>query len=118
MELNDKVTQLEDEIKILKNEIQAVLLDLRESYLSNKNPFNVNEAPVMSQPLIITPPVMPAPQQQPDTPVAVDETPNSQTEIDLEEESLANLQSDDALESDADSIDLDKLLALVKQHIG
>jgi archaellum component FlaD/FlaE len=40
MELNDKVTQLEDEIKILKNEVQAVLLDLRESFLSNINPFS------------------------------------------------------------------------------
>ena len=40
MELNDKVTQLEDEIKILKNEVQAVLLDLRESFLNNVNPFN------------------------------------------------------------------------------
>lgn len=40
MELNDKVTQLEDEIKILKNEVQAVLLDLRESFLNNINPFN------------------------------------------------------------------------------
>lgn len=51
MELNDKVTQLEDEIKILKNEIQAVLLDLRESYLTNKNPFNVSAAPMVSQPV-------------------------------------------------------------------
>jgi hypothetical protein len=42
MELNDKVTQLEDEIKILKNEVQAVLLDLRESFLNNVNPFNPN----------------------------------------------------------------------------
>lgn len=49
MELNDKVTQLEDEIKILKNEIQAVLLDLRESYLNNKNPFNVNESTACMQ---------------------------------------------------------------------
>ncbi|UCC16744.1 MAG: hypothetical protein JSU58_10330 [Dehalococcoidales bacterium] len=42
MDLNDKVTQLEDEIKILKNEVQAVLLDLRESFLNNVNPFNPN----------------------------------------------------------------------------
>lgn len=40
MELNDKVTQLEDEIKILKNEVQSVLLDLRDSFLNNVNPFN------------------------------------------------------------------------------
>ena len=42
MDLNNKVTQLEDEIKILKNEVQAVLLDLRESFLNNVNPFNPN----------------------------------------------------------------------------
>ncbi len=47
MELNDKVTQLEDEIKILKNEVQAVLLDLRESFLNNINPFN--PTPILNQ---------------------------------------------------------------------
>ncbi len=47
MELNDKVTQLEDEIKILKNEVQAVLLDLRESFLNNINPFN--PTPILTQ---------------------------------------------------------------------
>jgi hypothetical protein len=60
MELNDKVTQLEDEIKILKNEIQAVLLDLRESYLNNKNPFNTSEPANFGQ----IPPVIPSPQIQ------------------------------------------------------
>jgi len=39
MELNDRVEQLEHEMTILKNEIQAVLLDLRESYLARENPF-------------------------------------------------------------------------------
>ncbi len=49
MDLNDKVTKLEDEIKILKNEVQAVLLDLRESYLSRENPFNPSLSPVTAQ---------------------------------------------------------------------
>ena len=49
MDLNDKVTQLEDEIKILKNEVQAVLLDLRESFLNNVNPFNPNAYSIPSQ---------------------------------------------------------------------
>ncbi len=40
MDLNDRVTQLENEIKILKSEIQVVLLDLRENCLNRENPFN------------------------------------------------------------------------------
>lgn len=40
MDIKDKVAQLEDEIKVLKNEVQAVLLDIRESYLNRENPFN------------------------------------------------------------------------------
>lgn len=39
MELKDRVTKLEDEYKILKSEVQAVLLDLRETYLNRENPF-------------------------------------------------------------------------------
>jgi archaellum component FlaD/FlaE len=49
MDLNDKVTQLEDEIKVLKNEVQAVLLDLRESFLNNVNPFNPNPVSISGQ---------------------------------------------------------------------
>lgn len=40
MDLNSKVTQLEDEIKVLKKEVQAVLLDLRENMLNRENPFS------------------------------------------------------------------------------
>ncbi len=39
MDLNNKVTQLEDEIKVLKKEVQSVLLDLRENMLNRENPF-------------------------------------------------------------------------------
>ena len=39
MELKDRVTKLEDDYKILKSEVQAVLLDLRETYLNRENPF-------------------------------------------------------------------------------
>ena len=50
MDIKDKVTQLEDEIKVLKNEVQAVLLDIRESYLNRENPFNPNASvPVIHQ---------------------------------------------------------------------
>ncbi len=44
MELTDRVTKLEDEVKIVKNEVQAVLLDIRESYLNRENPFNPDAA--------------------------------------------------------------------------
>jgi len=50
MDIKDKVTQLEDEIKVLKNEVQAVLLDIRESYLNRENPFNPDApAPIIHQ---------------------------------------------------------------------
>jgi hypothetical protein len=72
MELNDKVTQLEDEIKILKNEVQAVLFDLREVYLNNTNPFN-SENNVSVQPVIVPSPP-PVPQITP--PVVAQTTPD------------------------------------------
>jgi hypothetical protein len=51
---NDKITRLESEIKVLKNEVQAVLLDLRESYLNMENPFNRVADPATIQPIVIT----------------------------------------------------------------
>ena len=60
MELDDKVTQLEDEIKILKNEIQAVLLDVRESYLNLENPVSRELPPFAEQHIVLsTPPSAP-----------------------------------------------------------
>jgi hypothetical protein len=50
---NDKIARLENEIKVLKNEVQAVLLDLRESYLNMQNPFNVSANPATIQPIVI-----------------------------------------------------------------
>ena len=35
-----KIAQLENEVRVLKNEVQAVLLDLRERCLDAENPFN------------------------------------------------------------------------------
>jgi len=49
----DKVGKLENEIKVLKNEVQAVLLDLRESYLNMENPFNSFANPASIQPIVI-----------------------------------------------------------------
>jgi hypothetical protein len=50
---NDRIAKLESEIKVLKNEVQAVLLDLRESYLNVQNPFNVAASPAAVQPIVI-----------------------------------------------------------------
>jgi hypothetical protein len=51
---NDKITKLENEIKVLKNEVQAVLLDLRESYLNMENPFSSAANPAATQQIVIT----------------------------------------------------------------
>lgn len=48
MEMTDTVKRLDDEVKVIKNEIQAVLLDIREAYLNRENPFN----PEVSAPTI------------------------------------------------------------------
>jgi hypothetical protein len=53
METNERVAQLESEIKILKNEVQAVLLDLRDKYLEAENPFNAPLPPAAPQQIII-----------------------------------------------------------------
>ncbi len=44
METSEKITQLENEIKVLKNEIQAILLDIRENVLASENPFSPRPA--------------------------------------------------------------------------
>ncbi len=58
MDLNSKVTQLEDEIKVLKKEIQSVLLDLRENMLNRENPFSPQPltAPTVTPSPAIAPP--------------------------------------------------------------
>ena len=50
----DRVNQLEDELKVLKNELQAVLLDIRESYLNRENPFTPDVSAIPIQPAIAT----------------------------------------------------------------
>ena len=39
MELNQKIRELEAELKLLKNEVKEVLLDIRETVLNHENPF-------------------------------------------------------------------------------
>ncbi|MBN2238710.1 MAG: hypothetical protein JW712_02965 [Dehalococcoidales bacterium] len=85
MDLNDKVTQLEDEIKILKNEVQAVLLDLRESFLNNINPFNPNTIFTQAAPPI-HPPVTGEPQETASIQVLTEEIEDVIPDIELESE--------------------------------
>jgi hypothetical protein len=56
METSEKITQLENEIKVLKNEIQAILLDIRENVLASENPFSSKPA-VTSQAVNVEHPV-------------------------------------------------------------
>jgi hypothetical protein len=63
---NDKISKLESEIKVLKNEVQAVLLDLRESYLNVQNPFNSAASPAAIQPIVINQQA-PAPESKPES---------------------------------------------------
>ena len=53
LETSDKITQLENEIKVLKNEVQAVLLDIRENVLNAENPFSTPKPAVTSHQTII-----------------------------------------------------------------
>jgi hypothetical protein len=53
VETSDKITQLENEIKVLKNEVQAVLLDIRENVLNAENPFSTPKPAVTSHQTII-----------------------------------------------------------------
>ena len=41
-DVHQRVTELENEMKVLKHEIKAVLLDIREQYLNAENPFTVS----------------------------------------------------------------------------
>jgi hypothetical protein len=53
METTDKIAQLENEIKVLKNEVQAVLLDIRENFLNAENPFYTPKAVATNQQAVI-----------------------------------------------------------------
>jgi hypothetical protein len=93
MAVEEKIAQLENEIKVLKNEVQAVLLDLRDKYLEAENPFNKQSAPtpVATQQIVIgresTPPSPPPP------PVAATET--GATEVARQDEDQDEYQGED-----------------------
>ena len=49
----DRISHLERDIKILKNEVQAVLVDLREKYLSAENPLTAASPMTTSQQVVV-----------------------------------------------------------------
>jgi hypothetical protein len=65
VETSEKITQLENEIKVLKNEVQAVLLDIRENVLNAENPFTAQRPTVTSQVVIDRQVQAPAPAPAP-----------------------------------------------------
>jgi hypothetical protein len=72
LETSDKITQLENEIKVLKNEVQAVLLDIRENVLNAENPFTAPKPVTTSQVVIdrqVQTPAPPPPSETKSVPV-------------------------------------------------
>jgi len=124
MELNDKVTQLEDEIKILKNEVQSVLLDLRESFLKNENPFNTSSFTPAAQPIIINqqapaavegPPVKRAGKSESD--IAAEEETGRESSVEDQEEETEIPDREKALpvtKASSDEVNPEKLPATEK----
>ena len=49
---SQKITELENEIKVLKNEVKAILLDIREQYLNAENPFFTGPQGIGASPTI------------------------------------------------------------------
>lgn len=76
METSEKITQLENEIKVLKNEIQAILLDIRENVLASENPFSPRPA-VTNQPVNVE---RPASEVKPENKPAAPPAPPAQPE--------------------------------------
>ena len=73
MDLNTRVDHMDEEMKLLKNEIKQVLLEIQEQVLNAQNPFNV-QAPAAMGATVAPAPRQPAPepvvQAAPAAPVA------------------------------------------------
>jgi hypothetical protein len=65
METNDRLTQLEAELKVLKNEVLAVLLDVKEKMLDKENPFATASQRVQAPSITITQAAAPAETNKP-----------------------------------------------------
>jgi hypothetical protein len=80
MDLGNRITQIEDEIKVLKNEVLAVLLDVKENLLTRENPFNSQPKYDNTGPTITinqAAPVQSAPAKpvEPEIPAKIEPTP-------------------------------------------
>lgn len=98
MDLNSKVTQLEDEIKVLKKEVQAVLLDLRENMLNRENPFSPQPAFAAVPAIAISQSLSPAEEKKsPQTEVSA-EAPSATEEAELPPAITGAFQADEPVE--------------------
>ncbi len=74
MDLNSRVDHMDEEMKLLKNEIKQVLLEIQEQVLNAQNPFNVQAPAAMGAAVAAPAPRQPAPepiaQAAPAAPVA------------------------------------------------
>lgn len=61
MDLNSRVDNMDEEMKLLKNEIKQVLLEIQEQVLNAQNPFNV-QAPAAMGAVVAPAPRQPAPE--------------------------------------------------------
>jgi len=100
MGTEEKVAQLENEIKVLKNEVQAVLLDLRDKYLEAENPFSEPAAPpVATQQIVIgreSAPMPPPPPPSPPSrePAAHDDIAQDDIAEDVENEAESQIHEE------------------------
>ena len=107
MEISETVKRLDDEVKVIKNEIQAVLLDIREVYLNRENPFNPEvTTPVISsasaEPLVDKKADIPQKEKEDNT---ENEEDNALPEMADEEEHLLENQSAEESEPEEENMD-------------
>ncbi len=93
MDVSNRVTQLEDEIKVLKNELLAVLLDVKENLLTRENPFGHQQAHSAPQLIAFSqqasaPPEPTSPQpvsrREPEPEPEAESLPTAEEEVDCE----------------------------------
>ena len=97
MELNQKISELDAELKLLKNEVKEVLLDIRESILDYENPFTTVAA---------APPTVVEIRQEPtaQTVVAQQEQPAARVEFPEERQGAVERGTDQNPEAQPDRI--------------
>jgi hypothetical protein len=113
MDQGNRITQIEDEVKVLKNEMLAVLLDVKETLLNRENPFSTQPKYDNNSPNITINQGSNQPQQQPatpPTPKAIDPEPESEPvelhaetsvpDPDILEEELNEELEEEAVEED------------------